>query len=782
MKKLLISAVIVLVACACASSESEQLTSNSVATPETTAPTTTISRNDDTETSDPPPAEETREYSVALERFTATSQRTTVDQPDEIDGPMIKFLYVVPSFATDRQRDINGEIARYVFHSNEWLASQNGGFGVAVDTFNGALDIPYVEIDTTPEEWESWFAESLGPAAERLREHGWDIPKISAANDEHLYYVIWEAFAGAYLKTGQSGGGCRGVVDGMNAGYRMAGYAVANPDGSSCRMEQGGRFPFGDSARAQLSWFTSRDISFVDHSMQWMRFLPDCGGPRSPRDGESFVVPGTSITQTRGGFIRDLLEPQDPVAMRFEDASPEAVPTLDVRHDTYFHITTDRLARPGCNSDAGKNPMWSSQPFYPSGPTVPRRTVVDRPDDVAGPQVRAMYVRALGTPDRALDTGLEIAAAMREMDAYLRSQTGGTGIRLDTFDGHVDVGYLPLALTPAEMADQGWCEGERCPSDIDFGRVMREAGYDDPNKWYVFFYDGGIEPAGLCGGAGRGRTVLINLADFAAGRCDIPWRADKLDTWSLGLLVLHELMHSLGAVCPAAPTSDGGYHSTVTNDLLYARADGPGITLDAARDSYWGPGAPSGCDVSRHPLFTTDPNALPNDGTRLDDVPVNVIDVGPSSRTYWLQPSTRSSRSAGSSTPGGSGASAPAAPAPSGPNQGICPNLSGDVAATFTGVVRVSAPSSDTDLSVGLVWAKDPFRCLVTTTSIDASGRFNLQLPTGAHLAAPWEQGGGYCVVLDINIDGVFDSINEPVNCFSSVRQGQQISLEIFSR
>jgi len=773
-RTLFLGVALLLVAVACTASGSAPVTSTSVDVTVSTpmASESTISRNND----DSAPSAEPTAYEVALKRFTASSQRTIEDRPDEIDGPMVKFLYVVPSFATDRQRDINGEIARFVFHSNEWLASQNGGFGVAVDTFDGALDIPYVEIDTTVEEWESWFAESLGPAAERLRAQGWNIPKISASNDEHLYYVIWEAFAGAYLKTGSSGGGCRGVVDGNNAGYWMAGYAVANPGDVPCSMDSGGRFPFGSSPRDQQSWFYGRDPSFVDHSLQWMRYLPGCGYPQSPRDGESFVVPGTSITEIRGGFIRDLLEPEDPVAMRLEDASPEAFPGLDVRHNTYFHITTDRLAKSGCNSDAGKSPMWSDTPFYQASPTVPRRTVVDRPDDVVGPQIRAVYVRAKGAPDRALDTGLEIAAVMRDMDAYLRSQTGGTGIRLDTFNGHIDIGYLPLPFTTTEMVEQGWCDGERCPSDIDFGRMLRQAGYDQPDKWYVFFYDGGVEPAGLCGGAGRGRTALINLADFSVGRCDIPWRANQLDTWSLGLLVLHEVIHSLGAVCPAAPTSDGDMHSTVTNDLLYARADGPGISLDAAGNSYWGPGAPSGCDISRHPLFTTDPNALPSDGTQLEDVPINSFDVAPSARTFWWQPAK--------GVPGSSGrvgieAAIPPAQSPGGSRQMVCPDLSGGSAATFTGMVQGVVLAGTAEFAVGLVWANDPSRCLVNSTLIDAAGRFALALPAGSLRTAPWREGGGYCVVLDINKDGVFDSINEPVACVSDVNRGATVYLPL---
>ena len=582
-----------------------------------------------------------RLYHMALQRFTATSERTHVDRPDEHEGPMVKFLYVVPSFATDRERDIDGEIASYVYHANEWLASQNGGFGVRVDTFEGALDVPYVEIETTPEEWSSWFAESLAPAAERLISQGWPISRYPEGNGEDLYYVVWEATAGTYVKTSQSGGQCRPVIDGTNAAYRMVGFAVATPDDEPCRLDFG-RFPFdgtSDEQRAFLS--TSRIIGFVDHNMQMMRGLPDCPRIESPSDGELYTVPGTDIVEIRGGFIRDLLEFQDPIAMRMRDARGGTTPELDVRHNTYFHTTTGKLARTSCNSDAGRHPMWSDIPFYAESPTVPRRSVLDRPDDVEGRQLHAVYVKAAGAPDRALDTGLEIAAALRDFDAWMRSETGGTGIRLDTFDGHLDITYLPLPMSMEEYVESGDCLGDRCPSDIDFEQLLIEAGYHDPTKTYAFFYDGGISPNRLCGGARiNSRSLLINLDDFTERSCTLPWRAEPLDEFALGHLVGHELLHTLGAVCLAAPSADGGLHSTDPSDFMNAGASGPGQRLDADRDSYWGPGAPAGCDVSTDGIFTTEANRMPSDGTTLDSVPIGVNTMQPSARTWWLGQTT----------------------------------------------------------------------------------------------------------------------------------------------
>jgi hypothetical protein len=55
-------------------------------------------------------------------------------------------------------------------------------------------------------------------------------------------------------------------------------------------------------------------------------------------------------------------------------------------------------------------------------------------------------------------------------------------------------------------------------------------------------------------------------------------------------------------VCPAAPDSDGAYHSKVEEDIMFARSKG-NVKLDPNRRNYWG-SVPAGCtDASQSPLF-----------------------------------------------------------------------------------------------------------------------------------------------------------------------------------
>lgn len=548
-----------------------------------------------------PPQNGSRENDDDLTALIAPLPRVTADRPDDSTGPSLKVLYVVPTWAKDRQRDTSGEIARHVFAQNEWLASQNGGFGVRLDTFKGALDIGFVRLDVSKEVWASWFDQNLAPAAEALRRLGWPIGSGSSSNGDDLYYVVWEAFAGNYKKTGQGAGSCRPTIDGQNAGYRMVGIATAMLDGSPCPLKTD-RFPFHGDPQAQRAWFGNGGTSFIDHTLQLMRALPNCTSIESPRDGESYVVPGTNgPPEIRGGFIRDLLQAHDPLAIRMPSAGASTRPALDPDHWAYFHITNDRLARTSCNSDASRHPMWDDKPFDRRGFRTLLRSSYDRPDDITGPQVHVVYAVKNGTADRQFDTNGLIERSIEHMDRWLFEQSGGTGIRFDTFKGRLDVTYFPIPVGITTSAGRS-CAGPPCPSETDLLNQYKATGKYVEGKQYLFFYDGGITYTGgpgLCGGSVKGPASFVNL-DHAIGRtCSfIPWFGAKTSDWSVGLLMLHEMFHGLGAVCNS-PTG----HSPDPTDLMYAGAYN-GSRLDPGRDEYWGNTNGPCPDLSKSPLFT----------------------------------------------------------------------------------------------------------------------------------------------------------------------------------
>lgn len=548
-----------------------------------------------------PPQNGAREHDDDYRRFTNPLPRSTVDRPDEAFGPKVKVLYVVPSWATDRKRDTNGEIAKHIFAQNEWLASQNGGFGIRVDTFNGALDVSFVRLDVPKDEWASWFDQNLAPAAEALRSLGWPIGSGVESNGDDLYYVVWEAFAGNYRRTGQGGGSCRPTIDAQNAGYRMVGFAASMLDGRPCPLNAE-RFPFHAGPKPQRDWFGMGNAPFIDHTMQLMRALPNCSRSESPRDGELYVVPGTSgPPEVRGGFIRDLLSPHDPLAFRMPSADPSSRPNLDPGHWVYFHVTNDRLARNSCNSDASRHPMWDDKPFDRQGFRTLLRSSYDRPDDFTGPQVHVVYAVKNGTPDRQFDTNGLIERSIEHMDRWLFEQSGGTGIRFDTYKGRLDVTYFPIPVGITSTEGRS-CSGPPCPSETDLLNHFKATGKYVEGKQYLFFYDGGITYTGgpgLCGGSVKGAASFVNL-DHAIGQtCSyIPWFGTRTSDWSVGLLMLHEMFHGLGAVCD----SQTG-HSSDPTDLMHGSA-GNGARLDPGRNQYWGNTNGRCPDLSKSPLFT----------------------------------------------------------------------------------------------------------------------------------------------------------------------------------
>src|SRR5579862_7121271 len=70
--------------------------------------------------------------------------RSTFDRPDDVKGPQVHAIYVIPSDGTDRQLDTNGTIEQTVNSWNQWLASQSDGLGgFRLDTYQGSLDVTF---------------------------------------------------------------------------------------------------------------------------------------------------------------------------------------------------------------------------------------------------------------------------------------------------------------------------------------------------------------------------------------------------------------------------------------------------------------------------------------------------------------------------------------------------------------------------------------------------------------------------------------------------------------
>jgi hypothetical protein len=95
-------------------------------------------------------------------RAAASRDRAVTDMPDDISGPQVHFLYVVPSDGADGQLDTNGGMEQSIARIERWFVTQAGNQGLRVDTYNGVPDITFVRLPhsaaqaTAVNPWPLW--------------------------------------------------------------------------------------------------------------------------------------------------------------------------------------------------------------------------------------------------------------------------------------------------------------------------------------------------------------------------------------------------------------------------------------------------------------------------------------------------------------------------------------------------------------------------------------------------------------------------------------------------
>jgi hypothetical protein len=290
--------------------------------------------------------------------------------------------------------------------------------------------------------------------------------------------------------------------------------------------------------------------------------------------------------------------------------------------------TTDGGGTTGGTSSGGTSSGGvdgSSSGGPPEGPTCPRaRTEIDLPDDSPDPQIRALYVIAQDGADDRLDVGGALCNSVLAWTQWLYEETEGRHLRLDTQDGALDIGFVRLALTDAQM------HGSSAALDIDTGyafvrdrieRELSQAGLLAPGKIYAVYYGGTSEYA--CGGGAwppalDGQVAAMYLGGEIRGYppCDdAPWGQPDLVPRYIDYAMLHEVMHTLGHVTGDAPNEHSDGHvfdlarAEPQRDLLYTprpdTGDPPwgvyegGLVLDLGRDDYFEHGDPLRPDLSR---------------------------------------------------------------------------------------------------------------------------------------------------------------------------------------
>lgn len=122
---------------------------------------------------------------LAVERQTELPF-ATYDRPDDVEGYQVHFIYALPKDGTDALLDVSGEIEMSATAMNHWLFTQTGS-RLRYDTYEGALDITFVQLPYT--------AEQISQVHSRVNDllEYW-IKVTGLAQDNKLYVVHYDGF------------------------------------------------------------------------------------------------------------------------------------------------------------------------------------------------------------------------------------------------------------------------------------------------------------------------------------------------------------------------------------------------------------------------------------------------------------------------------------------------------------------------------------------------------------------------------------------------------------
>ncbi len=236
----------------------------------------------------------------------------------------------------------------------------------------------------------------------------------------------------------------------------------------------------------------------------------------------------------------------------------------------------------------------------PNSPAPLDRSMSDRADEVSGYQIHVMYVLPSDGIDQHLDTDGTLAKSVESFEQWLAAQTGGPRLRLDTYQGMIDITFYPLPRTNADIADHGAYVRDEVQADL------QRAGFDASNKLYAVYYDGASTYA--CGGGAWPPTLTGNVAAlylqgaYGSVHCNANSFTASTDTPGyLEFSMIHEIFHTLGAVAACAPHQVlSGHVSDSNTDLMFAgNQPWNPAALDVGHDDYYGHSNPNCVDIAK---------------------------------------------------------------------------------------------------------------------------------------------------------------------------------------
>jgi hypothetical protein len=233
-----------------------------------------------------------------------------------------------------------------------------------------------------------------------------------------------------------------------------------------------------------------------------------------------------------------------------------------------------------------------------------------------------MYVLPSDAPDLRLDQNRALITSVQAWARWVEMATGGQRIRLDTYEGTLDVAFYRLPRTDNDIASFG------ITAVNEIQAAIAAAGYDNPSKIYAVYYGGNnLLHCGqsLRRGAQAIAAAFLEARPAAFAPCPqqtvpsnrTPGLTTSLDSpgyWEF--VMAHEVFHMLGAVPSCAPNFSSGTHVNDSPTDLMGVFTRPGVdpadpavrwnptVIDFNRDDYYRHGR-SCTDVSQSPFWTS---------------------------------------------------------------------------------------------------------------------------------------------------------------------------------
>ena len=542
--------------------------------------------------------------------------RTTVDRPGSniLD---IKPVYITFRDGPDDARDTDGTIATLVTNTLDFFAEQHPGFELRLDTYDGLPDIQHVPLPITRDEFLARWTTTYGPIGGLLKKAGLDI-NMDAQESGGL--TNFSATNRIYLGIVESVTGAR---EGFAKGHTTPG----------CYFEVGGGLVLFYGRDTGDRACTDRYESFRYRGSRDAVFDPDIARRLiSPQNLRANV----GCEKEHRSYFELPMEESDNYLARQNDpvmypylAAREYPLVMDEGRTLYLRITDAERAGNPC-WDLAFSPYWMRMGSRTGqADSAAGRVTVDRSDDSPQPQVKAYYVLAADSVDERLDVGGEIAKQITASNEWLFTN-GGKRLRWDTYKGEIDVQFVRLKQTEAELwmeptNPKKKCRFQQCPSLETLVLAMQAQGLSTKSKITAVFYGGqrtfASHPevdACAWGGWGKaGHVAMYLVADMdpmtGAPRCSSMSEYTKPTdaTNTVGLAIIHEVFHALGAVAfSGPPNGDGDGH--IKGDPTDLMGGSQGIVrLDPGNDDYWRHGRPSFVDAYRSAFMDPpEPNAV----------------------------------------------------------------------------------------------------------------------------------------------------------------------------